>query len=361
MKLIINKKYLAPLFLIVFSVLLFGLANNAFALTEIETVQYKLLPFEDQGGGSLGGGGLTPVDDGTTTTPGTGGGTSVDDGTTTTPGTGGGTSGGDISYTDGSATFYFTYNGPENLHPGYRPVSCYSVEPSGLRCDIDLGFESNITPMSCDNVWDNKRTDVVVNPDEDGNVYINWGADLCDYNMPYKITGNGSVAIVGGSSPITSSDDLYCKGGMPSETNCSPSTGWETSSCPASYFCPGYGQGVSGDSTFDEGATQSVTFSRAIIKTPEVTVYGDDLIRGTERHTVQMTVPYPTSEETKNARIYWVSQDVTSCSCTYNGTPGDCTPSGDTASSTLGEVVYAGHQEGEYRLTSNKTFEVNCE
>ena len=96
MKLIINKKYLAPFLLIVFSVLLFGLANNAFAQTEIETVRYMLE--------------LTVVDDGTTTTPGTGGGTSVDDGTTTTPGTGGGTSGGDISYTDGSATFYFTYN-----------------------------------------------------------------------------------------------------------------------------------------------------------------------------------------------------------------------------------------------------------
>jgi len=349
MKLIINKKYLAPLFLIVFSVLLFGLANNAFALTEIETVQYKLLPFEDQGGGSLGGGGLTPVDDGTTTTP----------------GTGGGTSGGDISYTDGSATFYITYNGPENLHPGYRPVSCYSVEPSGLRCDIDLGFESNITPMSCGNVWDNKRTDVVVNPDEDGNVYINWGADLCDYNMPYEITGSGSVAIVGGSSTITSSDVLYCKGGMPSETNCSPSTGWETSSCPASYFCPGYGRGVSGDSTstydLDEGATQSVTFSRAIIKTPLVTVKG--LRPGeTQEYEHQINVPYPAYTGQSNVGIRWYTQDVTSCICTYNGVAGDC---GEGISPFYNSPVLASGQsglpEGEYSLTSGKTFTVTCE
>ena len=341
MKLIINKKYLAPLFLIVFSVLLFGLANNAFALTEIETVQYKLLPFEDQGGGSLGGGGLTPVDDGTTTTP----------------GTGGETSGGDISYTDGSATFYFTYDGSEDLHPGYRPVDCYSVEPSGLRCDIDLGFESNITPMSCDNVWENKRTDVVVNPDEDGNVYINWRADLCDYNMPYEITGSGSVDIVGGSSTITSSGDLYCEGGMPSETNCSPSTGWETSSCPASYFCPGYGQGVSGDSTYDEGATQSVTFSRAIIKTPEVTIYGKDLIGDIDRQTGSMTVPYPTGGQ-NNAEIYWETQGVTVCKCTTS-TGVDCTPlSGTTYSTFLGETIRA--KDSPFSLTSDKTFSVDC-
>ena len=336
MKLIINKKYLAPFLLIVFSVLLFGLANNAFAQTEIETVRYRL--DEDQGSG---------------------GSTVVDDGTTTTPGTGGGTSGGDISYTDGSATFYFTYNGPENLHPGYRPIDCYSVEPSGLRCDIDLGFESNITPMSCDNVWDNKRTDVVVNPDEDGNVYINWGADLCDYNMPYKITGNGSVAIVGGSSTITSSGDLYCKGGMPSETNCSPSTGWETSSCPASYFCPGYGQGVSGNSTYDEGATQSVTFSRAIIKTPLVTVKGSKYGEAQEFED-QITVLYPTSVDEPNVVIKWYSQDVTSCTCTYNGSKGDC---GFGVSSTPNEPVYADgpFSNGGFSLTSNKTFTVECD
>jgi len=350
MKLIINKKYLAPFLLIVLSVLLFGLANNAFALTETETVQYRL--DEDQGSG-----GSTVVGDGTTTTPGTGGGTSVDDGTTTTPGTGGGTSGGDISYTDGSATFYFTYNGPENLHPGYRPIDCYSVEPSGLRCDIDLGFKSNITPMSCDNVWDNKRTDVVVNPDEDGNVYINWGADLCDYNMPYKITGNGSVAIVGGSSTITSSSDLYCKGGMPSETNCSPSTGWETSSCPASYFCPGYGQGVSGNSTYDEGATQSVTFSRAVIKDPQVTVYGKD--NDGAEHTDSMTVQKATSGE-KNVEIYWTSWDVTECNCTWTGGGGSC---GTGISPRLNEFVFADSpfSNGGFSLTSDTTFTVKCD
>jgi len=359
MKLIINKKYLAPFLLIVFSVLLFGLANNAFALTETETVQYRL--DEDQGSG-----GSTVVDDGTTTTPGTGGGTSVDDGTTTTPGAGGGTSGGDISYTDGSATFYFTYNGPENLHPGYRPIDCYSVDPSGLRCDIDLGFESNITPMSCDNVWDNKRTDVVVNPDEDGNVYINWGADLCDYNMPYEITGSGSVAIVGGSSTITSSSDLYCKGGMPSETNCSPSTGWETSSCPASYFCPGYGQGVSGDSNYDEGATQAVTFSRAVIKDPKVDVVGVDIKDnnkeyGKDKEGGEMTVQSAQNGKDTNVQIKWYTTDISSPTvCTCNDGSADC---GSGISTSEGEAVLASGDggNGNYALTGNTTFTVTCE
>ncbi len=341
MKLTINKKISGVFFLLVFSILLFGLANNVFAVNETETVQYRFLPFEDQGG---------IVDDGD-------GGTTIDDGDTTTPSV----TPGDTATITQSVTFHYVYNGDSSLDPGYRPIDCYSVEPSGLRCDIDLGFKSNITPISCDNVWGNKRMDIdIVRPT--GDFYVYWEADECDYNMPYEITGSGSVAIVGGSSTITSSGDLYCKGGTPSTTNCSPSNGWETGSCPASYFCPGYGQGVSGDSTTNEGLTQTVTFSKAVIKDPQVHVYGDDIIRGENEQTVQMTVPYPTTEETKNARIYWFSQDVTRCTCTYNGTKGDC---GEGISSFPTDAVLASGQsglsDGEYRLTSDKTFTVECD
>lgn len=241
MKLTINKKISSVFFLLVFSILLFGLANNVFAVNEI----VKL----------------------------------------------------------GSVTFHYVYNGDSSLDPGYRPIDCYSVEPSGLRCDIDLGFKSDITPMSCGNVWGNKRVDINIGSPT-GDVYVYWEADECDYNMPYEITGSGSVAIVGGSSTITSSSDLYCKGGTPTTTICSPSDGWKTGSCPASYFCPGYGQGVSGNSTFNEGSTQTVTFSKAVTKVPQV----------------EITANYSTQDITINkgepAVIRWSSSDVDECKLT---------------------------------------------
>jgi len=209
-----------------------------------------------------------------------------------------------------------------NAQSGQTEVTCStSAEPGYL---ID-----SYTPSNPDAI---PRTGPTISFKEDG----------IQYNQYYNISPGGS----GSAYPPV------CTGGLLTRISCVPGDGYIKDVCPhdqATMAEPHYCQG---------GGTFNVEFKEY---RPEVTVYGDDLIRGTERHTVQMTVPYPTSEETKNARIYWVSQDVTSCSCTYNGTPGDCTPSGDTASSTLGEVVYAGHQEGEYRLTSNKTFEVNCE
>lgn len=279
MKLTINKKISSVFFLLVFSILLFGLANNVFAVNEIETLQY-FLPFEDQEG-SGGGAGGTTIDDGDTTTP---------------PVTRGGTA--------QSVTFHYVYKGVSSLYPGYRPIDCYSVEPSGLRCDIDLGFKSDITPaISCDNVWGNKRMDIDIGSPT-GDVYVYWEADECDYNMPYEITGSGGVAIVGGSSTITSSGDLYCKGGTLTTTNCGPSDGWETGSCPAPYFCPGYGQGVSGNSTFNEGSTQTVTFSKAVTKDPQV----------------EITANYSTQDITINkgesAVIRWSSSDVDECKLT---------------------------------------------
>lgn len=341
MKLTINKKISGVFFLLVFSILLFGLANNVFAVTETETVQYRFLPFEDQGGIVDDGDGGTTIDDG---------GTTIDDGDTTTPSV----TPGDTATITQSVTFHYVYNGDSSLHPGYRPIDCYSVEPSGLRCDIDLGFKSNITPMSCDNVWGNKRMDIDIGSPT-GDVYVYWEADECDYNMPYEITGSGSVAIVGGSSTITSSGDLYCKGGTPSTTNCSPSNGWETGSCPASYFCPGYGQGVSGDSTTNEGSTQTVTFSKAVTKVPQVTVFGKD--NGGVEHTGSMTVQSATNGE-KNVEIYWKSWDVTRCDCTWTG--GGC---GFGVSPTPNELVPASgsFSNGGFSLTSDSTFTVKCD
>ena len=315
MKLTINKKISSVFFLLVFSILLFGLANNVFAVNETETLQY-FLPFEDQGGIGDGGDGGTTIDDGDTTTP------------SVTPGG-----------TAQSVTFHYVYDGDSSLDPGYRPIDCYSVAPSGLRCDIDLGFKSSITPISCDNVWENERMDIDIGSPT-GDVYVYWEADKCDYNMPYEITGSGSVAIVGGSSTITSSGDLYCKGGTPSTTNCSPSNGWETGSCPASYFCPGYGQGVSGDSTTNEGSTQTVTFSKAVTKDPQV----------------EITANYSTQDITINkgesAVIRWSSSDVDECKLTTvekGGMPVDHTVG---VNETAGKYFYP---------SIDTTYTISCE
>ncbi len=274
---IFNKKIPYLFFFSFFFLLLFSLAGEVFAVEETVKVQYRFLPFEDQGGTSGGG---TTTDDGIAT------------GEVTTPG--------DSSYTDGSATFHYVYVGDSDSYPGYRAIDCYSVEPSGLRCDVDLGFESDITPMPCDNVWGNQRTNISITPAED--IYVNWGADGCGYNMPYTITGSGQVSLSG--STISSSGTLYCSGGLPANTNCSPADNWETSSCPASYFCPGYGSGVSGDSTYSAGAEQTVAFTKAVVMVPEVTIYangssGDITINAGEE-----------------AIITWESTNASSCKLT---------------------------------------------
>lgn len=169
---------------------------------------------------------------------------------------------------------------------------------------------------------------------------ISFKEDGIQYKQYYNISPGGS----GSAYPPV------CTGGLLTRINCVPGDGYVKDVCPhdqATMAEPHYCQG---------GGTFNVEFKEY---RPEVTVYGKD--NDGAEHTDSMTVQKATSGE-KNVEIYWFSQDVTSCTCTYNGTKGDC---GEGISSTSGEAVLASGQsglsEGKYSLTSDKTFTVVCE
>lgn len=190
-------------------------------------------------------------------------------------------------------------------------------------------------------------------PDYDGKVYafnpsgmtIQWTGDGLPYPINYEILPNSSAG---------RADPLECDGGTYVTTDCDPAPGYRVKTCPFSkygYICPGYDpQSIA---TGGYLGSIGVEFEPYV---PRVTVYGDDLIRGKERQTVQMTVPYPT-EGQNNADIYWETEDVTRCECTSSER--DCTPTlGTTYSIYLGQKITA--KDSPYSLTSDKTFLVEC-
>lgn len=194
---------------------------------------------------------------------------------------------------------------------------------------------------------------------------INWTGDGKDYTVLYSYSPS-SPSGIGSASPAP-----FCKGGDYIQTKCSVSDGYkdtyEVAICPFSvngYICPGYDQNLSSFPQFPKDYSLEVVFREKA--SPSVTVYGDDMIRGINRQTDQMTVPAPTFEDEANARIYWVTENVTRCECgTSDGEV--CTPTHgrSTVSIRTGAPVYAasGPEDlnGEHSLTSNTTFTVECE
>lgn len=169
---------------------------------------------------------------------------------------------------------------------------------------------------------------------EDGNTYY----------PAYNVSTGGGVG-----QPQTG-----CSGGLKQYITCVPNTGWEKDVCPHDVALSG---SSSADPHYCQGSVSfELKFKEIYVPHPEVTIYGDDLIRGKERQTVQMTVPYPT-EGQNNAEIYWETNDVTRCECTSS--EGDCTPLlGTTYSTYLGENIKA--KDSPFSLTSGKTFSVEC-
>lgn len=199
-------------------------------------------------------------------------------------------------------------------------------------------------------------------PDYDGKVYafnpsgmtIQWTGDGLTYPINYEILPNFHAG---------TADPLECGGGTYVTTDCDPATGYRVKTCPFSeygYICPGYDpQSIATGGYLDSIGVEFEPYD------PKVSVKG--LIPGeAQEYEYQINVPYPAHTGQSNVETRWYTQDVTSCSCTYNGTPGDCTPSGDTASLRLGEFVYAqgdGSEggDGAYSLTEDKTFRVVCQ
>jgi len=167
---------------------------------------------------------------------------------------------------------------------------------------------------------------------------ISFKEDGIQYKQYYNISPGGS----GSAYPPV------CTGGLLTRISCVPGDDYVKDVCPhdqATMAEPHYCQG---------GGTFNVEFKEY---RPEVTVYGDDLIRGENEQTTQMTVPYPT-EGQKNVEIYWKSRDVTRCECT-SIVKGDCTPPlGTTYSTFIGQSIQA--KDSPFSLTSGKTFSVEC-
>lgn len=187
----------------------------------------------------------------------------------------------------------------------------------------------------------------VINP---SGMTIQWTGDEKPYGINYTISPEPRAGTVGPFS---------CDGGTYVTTDCDPASGYRVKTCPFSeygYICPGYDpQSIATGGYLD---SIGVEFEPYV---PLVTVKG--LRPGeTQEYEHQINVPYPAYTGQSNVGIRWYTQDVTSCICTYNGVAGDC---GEGISPFYNSPVLASGQsglpEGEYSLTSGKTFTVTCE
>ena len=190
-----------------------------------------------------------------------------------------------------------------------------------------------------------------------GELNINWTGDGKIYPIRYTYTPE-SPSDIGTAQPDS------CTGGQESRTTCSVNDNYkeeyEVASCPLSstYICPGHGQKLTSYPQY--AGLPNVEFREipASVPPPSVTVYGQD--NAGNEYTDVMRVSPPTSQGQKNVKIRWISQGVTSCNCTYDD--GGC---GKGVSERPSEPVYAtgshGLGEGEYSLTSTKTFRVICD
>ena len=216
--------------------------------------------------------------------------------------------------------------------------------PVGISCTENYNEQSGQTEVTCSTSAEPGYLIDSYTPSNPNTIpptgpTISFKEDGIQYNQYYNISPGGS----GSAYPPV------CTGGLLTRINCVPGDDYIKDVCPhdqATMAEPHYCQG---------GGTFNVEFKEY---RPEVTVYGDDLMREKERQTVQMTVPYPTTEGQDNADIYWETEDVTRCKCT-SIVEGDCTPlSGTTYSTFSGQKIYA--KDSPFSLTSDETFSVEC-
>lgn len=255
-------------------------------------------------------------------------------------------------------TFNYTWTGDEIDQPALPTCDATPRAEGGysVSCDHEDGTEIykiniNGTISGCTG---EKVTARVDNPE---GLTISYGPSSCPLTFPLENPiGEGTVRVTGTGFVVPSGDsEPKCAGGTQTRLVCSPSEGWETTTCPydaslglnADYFiCPFV-------------SNLQAVFSKEL--DPQVHVYGDDIIRNINKQTDSMTVLSPTSVGQENTKIYWTTEDVTSCTCTYNGVVGDC---GEGISPFPTYAVFASGQsglsEGEYSLTSDKTFTVDC-
>jgi len=268
------------------------------------------------------------------------------------------------TFFDGVSSTNITYHtlykggvsGLEDIDCGETPIE-HTFEGSAenrLICfDPNPGFKiSNwASPLGDKKVCTEIHTEISPN--------IEWTGDGDNYPVPFTYTPSEEI---GSASPTT------CTGGNLYSTACSVNSEYrdtyKVESCPlSSYICPGYGQNFYSYEQYSVDSLPNVVFGEAT--PPSVTVYGDDMIRDINRQTGQMTVPAPTFEDEANARIYWITKNVTRCEC---GTSNRevCTPTHgrSTVSTFTGQPVYAQGNatgDGAFSLTEDRTFTVSCD
>lgn len=215
-----------------------------------------------------------------------------------------------------------------------------------VTCDHEEGTEIykiniNGTTSSCDGKSVSYETNYL------DNLPISYGPSRCHLTLSLNNPiGEGTVTVtVTGSVVPSGTSEPKCAGGTRTQLVCTPAGGWEKTTCPydastgphGDYFiCP------------FESDLQAV-FSREL--DPWVLVEGVDTRGDNKVYREQMTV-----SQNSPFLIRWYSNDVTRCTCTYNGVNGDC---GTGTSIDPSEAVYA-NDGGSYKLTSDKTFLVEC-
>ena len=222
-----------------------------------------------------------------------------------------------------------------------------------------------------------------------GFIVVNWREDGKTHQLSYEYMVDGmtpaemeqiGVDSIGQASPSS------CQGGSLYHTSCTVSpryqilknvkteeetfpeggVAFKVLSCPgkSGYICPGYGQKITSYEQFpgDPEEEIKVVYER-VLPPVGVTVYGWDPKE--EREYEESMEVLSAEDGQSNVRIYWISENATSCKCTTfpGGTEGNC---GIGASSFLNEKIYATGEgamgpEGEYALTETTTFKVTCD
>jgi len=191
-----------------------------------------------------------------------------------------------------------------------------------------------------------------------GELNINWTGDGKIYPIRYTYTPE-SPSDIGTAQPDS------CTGGQESRTTCSVNDNYkeeyEVASCPLSstYICPGHGQKLTSYPQY--AGLPNVEFREipASGGAPKVTIKG---VRPgeTQEYEGSITVSPSGSPDIPNVEIRWYTENVTSCNCTYDD--GEC----GKGISPAPEVPFMadgspGLGDGEYSLTSTKTFRVICD
>ena len=198
-----------------------------------------------------------------------------------------------------------------------------------------------------------------------GENIIYWAGDGKVYpiNYEYRVMGlsEAEQAIV---MPhlIATVNPLNCLGGSYGNTSCSINDDYkddyEIYSCPleSGFICPGYQAPFTYFQSYISG-NPTVVINK-IPKPVGVTVYGWDP-KEEKEHEESMEVASAENNET-NVRIYWISENAKSCTCTKSTGEGGCGIGASPGYRIAVPAIGGKDAQGNYALTETTTFKVTC-